>query len=201
MIRPSVQKILQNVFLSAISFLNIPSYKYRLVFERKGVHLNNDDVCVADNAKRVIYIDEDWANHCVEINFEYDLHFLMAHEARHIYQFVMMERLRKKKEIKEPVEVVQSWIINEMAYKRDVGDDTKAIYKSQPVEVDANAFASFFVMMRYNESPSFSKEAEDLEKKRLYEIAAFYGATITEDADDNNKSLKQAETLDNNDIL
>lgn len=189
MIKPKAQKILLQSFQAAIDFLSIRSYKYQLIFEKKGLNLKNDDVCITDYSKRSIYIDEDWANHSLEIDFEYDLHFLMAHEARHIYQNVIIERYRKKKDIKEPLNVVLSWLGNEMTYQRDTGDGTNRIYKRQPIEVDANAFASFFVMMKYDESPSFSKEAEELEKERLYAIANFYGATIYEDKNDNEKTL------------
>lgn len=52
-----------------------------------------------DNAEEVsiaemkIYINEDWANKMVK-DYEYDLYYMMAHEARNVYQQIQISQLR-----------------------------------------------------------------------------------------------------------
>lgn len=180
MISSKAKKILEKAFTDALSFLHVASYRYKFVFECPGFHVNDKDVCISDHQNRILYINEEWANKSVsKKELEYDLYFLMAHEARHIYQYVMTERYRKNKPLNEPIKIICAWISNQSNYIRDKGSDTTIRYRNQPLEIDANAFASFFVIKTYNLKATFSKNVEELEETRLYEIAEFYGYSLS----------------------
>lgn len=138
-----------------------------------------------------MYISEDWANKSITGNFEYDLYFFMSHEARHIYQFVTINRVAKGKKVKEDIHTVKEWNNNTRLYTHDTGGESKINYKCQPLEVVADAFANFFVMKLYNLPPSFSKGPMDLVKNRLDEITKSHGMNICIEIQTNKKTKSQ----------
>ena len=62
--------------------------------------------------------------------------------------------------------------------QRNLGGNTVLPYQRQPVEVDANAFANFYVLVKGIGGARVPAESDDLVTQRLKEIAAQYGMVI-----------------------
>ena len=79
---------------------------------------------------------------------------------------------------KEDRALVVSWMVNIQNYQRNLGCNTVLPYQRQPVEVDANAFANFYVLVKGIGGARVPAESDDLVTQRLKEIAAQYGMVI-----------------------
>lgn len=178
MIDSKAQQILETTFLDAISMLGLPPIPYSFRYEKIGGRFQTmDNAEEVDNVNRIVYINEDWANQMVKV-FEYDLHYMMAHEARHAYQEIMMRLLQSGRQTKEPAALIVSWIDNKQHYVRNQGGATLRPYHRQPMEVDADAFANFYVLVKRIGQARIPEDSDDLVTQRLKEIAAQYGAQI-----------------------
>ena len=156
MIDSKAQQILETTFLDAISMLGLPPIPYSFRYEKIGGRFQTmDNAEEVDNVNRIVYINEDWANQMVKV-FEYDLHYMM----------------------KEPAALIVSWIDNKQHYVRNQGGATLRPYHRQPMEVDADAFANFYVLVKRIGQARIPEDSDDLVTQRLKEIAAQYGAQI-----------------------
>lgn len=109
-----------------------------------------------------------------------DLHFLAAHEVRHIYQDYQISLYSRKQPTSKNPALIQSWIDNKANYHRNTGPDSFTTYICQPIEFDANAYANLYVMMHRIGQARMSAESDTLETQRLKEIANQFGLEIGE---------------------
>lgn len=180
MIDSKAKQILENTFRDALAMMKLPPFPYTFVYEKIGERFktmdNAEEVSIAE---RKVYINEDWANNVIK-TYPYDLYYLMAHEARHVYQQIQISQLHSGRPFTESPALIVSWEDNYLHYQRNEGGDTVKPYHRQPVEVDADAFANFYVLKRGIGQARISDDADELVTQRLKEIAAQFGLTIHE---------------------
>lgn len=86
MIEPKAKQILEETFQDVLTMLGLPPLPYTFVYEKMGGSFltmeNSEEV---DNTNHIIYVNEEWANAMLK-DCPYDLYYLQAHEARHVYQ-------------------------------------------------------------------------------------------------------------------
>ena len=180
MIDSKAKMTLESAFQDAIKMLGLPSIPYAFRYEQMGCRFKTmDNAEEVDNSNHIVYINEDWANQMVKA-YEYDLHYMMAHEARHVYQEVIMKMFLSGQLKNEPEALVVSWISNKQNYVRNQGGATVKPYHCQPLEVDADAFANFYVMIKQIGGAKIPSDSDELVTQRLKEIAVQYGAEIRE---------------------
>lgn len=178
MIEPKAKLILEETFQDVLTMLGLPPLPYTFVYEKMGGRFltmeNSEEV---DNTNHIIYVNEEWANAMLK-DCPYDLYYLQAHEARHVYQHMQVILMRTGGQPKEDRALVVSWMVNIQNYQRNLGGNTVLPYQRQPVEVDANAFANFYVLVKGIGGARVPAESDDLVTQRLKEIAAQYGMVI-----------------------
>ena len=180
MIDSKAKQILETTFQDAISMLGLLPIPYTFCYVKIGPRFPTmDNAEEVDNVNRIVYINEDWANQMVKV-FEYDLHYMMAHEARHAYQEIVIRMFQSGQSVKEPAALIVSWINNKQHYVRNQGGATVKPYHCQPLEVDADAFANFYVMMRRIGGARVPVDSDEQVTQRLKEIGAQYDVTIGE---------------------
>lgn len=180
MIEPKAKQIIEETFKRALAMLMIPPLPYSFVYEKMGVRFQTiENAEEVDNLNRIIYVNEDWANDRL-VRFPYDLYFLQAHETRHIYQHIQINLLASGGQLNEDRALVVSWIQNFQSYQRNEGGNTIRPYHRQPVEVDADAFANFFVLVNGVGQARIPDDSEDLITQRLIEIGHQFGVNIGE---------------------
>lgn len=178
MIDKKAKQILETTFQDAISMLGLPPIPYTFCYEKIGRRFQTmDNAEEVDNVNRIVYINEDWANQMVKV-FEYDLHYMMAHEARHVYQEIVIRMFQNGQSVKEPAALIVSWINNKQHYVRNQGGATVRPYHCQPLEVDADAFANFYVLAKGIGQARIPEDLDELVTQRLKEIAAQYNVII-----------------------
>ena len=181
MVDEKAREIIETTFHDAIKVLGLSSIQYDFSYEKMGVRFRSiDNAAEVDNENRNVYINEDWANHRVK-EFEDDLYYIMAHEARHVYQEIIMGMYKSGQQTDEQDELVKSWINNKNNYIQNQGGSTVKPYYCQPLEVDADAFANFYMLAKEIGQPRFPKESDELVERRLNEIAAQYGYKLVSD--------------------
>lgn len=179
MIDSKAKQILETAFQDAISMLGLLPIPYTFCYEKIGPRFPTmDNAEEVDNVNR-IDINEDWANQMVKV-FEYDLHYMMAHEARHVYQEIVIRMFQSGQSVKETAALIVSWIDNKQHYVRNQGGATVKPYHCQPIEVDADAFANFYVIKKQIGGARIPVDSDELVTQRLKEIGAQYGVTIGE---------------------
>ena len=129
----------------------------------------------------VMYINEEWLDYVLSIKDTYDPMFLMAHEARHIYQKQVIDDYKQRGRSCELPNIVQGWINNISCYIRNEGGDSQAVNASQSIEIDANAFACVYLLYKKNLMPRISPSCEKEVLKRMKEIGhKLWKITISE---------------------
>lgn len=108
------------------------------------------------------------------------MYYLMAHEARHVYQHMQILMLLNGKQSIESSSLVMSWMNNFQNYIRNEGGKSVMLYHRQPVEVDADAFANLYVLVNGIGPAKIADVSEELVTQRIKEIGAQYGLTINE---------------------
>ena len=179
MVNTKAKQILEEAFKKAMTLLGFPPIPFEFLYERigDGRFINMEIGAEIDSSNRVVHINEDWANHVYNLD-PYDLWFIMSHEVRHFYQRVQINQFYTGGMLKEDKALVVAWIDNFQHYQRNEGGETTRVYHRQPVEVDADAFACFFVMFYGIGKPRIAPDSEDLVIQRLKEIGAQFGGTI-----------------------
>ena len=178
MIDNKAKHILETTFQDAISMLGLPPIPYTFCYEKIGHRFPTmDNAEEVDNVNRIVYINEDWANQMVKV-FEYDLRYMMAYEARHAYQEIVIRMFQCGQSVKEPAALIVSWIDNKQHYVRNQGGATVKPYHCQPLEVDADAFANFYVIKKQIGRARIPVDSDELVTLRLKEIAAQYNVII-----------------------
>ena len=180
MIDNKAKKILENTFRDALGMLKLPPLPYTLCYEKIGQRFQTmENAEEVDNVNHIVYINEDWANQMVKV-FEYDLYYMMAHEARHVYQEIIIQQFHKRQPAKENEALIVSWIDNKQNYIRNEGGATERPYHRQPLEVDADAFANFYVLAKGIGVARVPEDSDELVTQRLKEIGAQFGVRISE---------------------
>lgn len=184
MIQQKALNIIHRTFVTALQQLNVPPMQIAFAPEPMGQRFPTKDNAMevasdVASGKAIVHINEDWANTCLQ-TYPFDLHFLAAHEARHIYQDYQISLLQQQQPTSEEPALIQSWIDNKGNYHRNTGPDSFEAYICQPIEVDANAYANLYVMLHRIGQPRMSAESDALETQRLKEIANQFGFTISE---------------------
>ena len=180
MIDNKAKHILETTFQDAISMLGMPPIPYTFCYEKMGHRFPTmDNAEEVDNVNRIVYINEDWANQMVKV-FAYDLYYMMAHEARHAYQEIVIRMFQCGQSVKEPAALIVSWIDNKQHYVRNQGGATVKPYHCQALEVDADAFANFYALAKGIGQARIPEDSDELVTLRLKEIGAQYGVTINE---------------------
>ena len=179
MIKPKAKEIIEETFQKALALLGFPSLPFVFSYERigDGRFVNTEIGAEIESSNWTLHVNEDWANLAFDQD-PFDLSFITSHEVRHFYQSVQINLFRNGKKIKEDRRLIISWINNNQHYQRNNGGDTTVAYHRQPVEVDADAFACFYVMYYGIGQPRMSDESDDLVLQRLEEIGNQYGLTI-----------------------
>lgn len=179
MVNPKAKLIIEESFKQACSLLGFSPLPFTFMYERIGQgHFFNTVIgAEIDSAKWTVYINEDWANLAYKMD-RYDLPFIIAHEIRHFYQSTQINLFHSGRPCKEDNALIISWMDNYQHYQRNEGSETTRIYHRQPLEVDADAFACFYVMYYGIGQPRMSDDSEDLVTQRLIEIAKQYNMTI-----------------------
>lgn len=179
MVNPEAKQIIEESFKQACSLLGFPPLPFTFLYERVGQdHFFNTEIgAEIDSAKWTVYINEDWANLAYNMD-PCDLSFIIAHEVRHFYQNTQINLFHLGRKHKEDNALIISWMDNCQHYQRNEGGETKRIYHRQSLEVDADAFACFYVMYYGIGQPRMSDDSEDLVTQRLIEIAKQYNMTI-----------------------
>ena len=180
MIDNKAKQILETTFRDALEMLGLPPLPYTFCYEKIGQRFQTmDNAEEVDNVNRIVYINEDWANKMVKV-FEYDLFYMMAHEARHVYQEIIIQQFHRRQPTKENEALIVSWIDNKQNYIRNEGGVTVKPYHRQPLEVDADAFANFYVLAKEMGEARVPDDSDELVSQRLKEIGAQYGVRISE---------------------
>ncbi len=178
MIDSKAKQILESTFWDVLALMKQPPLPYTFVYEEIGGRFktmdNAEEVSIAEMK---MYINEDWANKMVK-DYEYDLYYMMAHEARHVYQQIQISQLRSGRQYTETPALIVSWEDNFLHYQRNEGGDTVKPYHRQPVEVDADAFANLYVLLKGIGQARISDDADELVTQRLKEIATQYNLEI-----------------------
>jgi len=179
MVNQKAKQIIEESFKQACSLLGLLPLPFTFLYERVGQgHFFNTVIgAEIDSAKWTVYINEDWANFAFSVD-KYDLSFIIAHEVRHLYQNIQINLFTSGKQHKEDNTLIISWMDNCQHYQRNEGGETTMIYHRQPLEVDADAFACFYVMYYGIGQPRMPDASEDLVTQRLIEIAKQYNISI-----------------------
>lgn len=179
MIESKAKQIIESTFSNVLTALNYPNYPIVFRYEKIGGRfLTIDNSAEYDSKNRTVFINEDWANNRIE-TFPYDLYYISAHEARHVYQHIQIELLLSNNTIREDRKLIETWMNNFRNYIRNQGGNTIAPYHRQPVEVDADAFANVYMLINGKEC-RVPVESDDLVSKRIIEIGNQLGFTIQE---------------------
>lgn len=74
---------------------------------------------------------------------EFDLRYILSHEARHLYQHQVIADFKQRGKSSELPAVINQWEYEFLHYIRNEGDeDSMDKNTNQQVEIDANAFAN-----------------------------------------------------------
>lgn len=179
MVKLKAKRIIEETFDKALALLGFPPMPFVFSYERIGEgRFNNIEIgAEIENSKWIVHVNEDWANLALD-NDPFDLYYIISHEVRHFYQSVQINLLRKGETLKEDRTLIISWIDNFQHYQRNDGGNTTRVYHRQPVEVDADAFACFFVMFFRIGQPRMPEDSCDLVLQRLKDIGKQFGRTI-----------------------
>lgn len=142
MIEDSVKAQLRAYFDEACEVLRIDGSQYEFQYETIGQRFATVDNA-AEMQNYTLYINEDWIKNSISEDAEFDLRYILYHEARHIYQHKVIEEFEVTGRSSELPVTILSWKQEFSTYIRNEGDDDswqKNI--SQSVEIDANAFAN-----------------------------------------------------------
>lgn len=179
MIEESVEARLRDYFDEACKELHIDSSPYKFHFERTGHRF-----ATADNSAEmdgtILHINEEWVEAALHAHAEFDLMYVMYHEARHIYQHYVIADYTKRGKLSELPVTIQSWMQDFSNYTRNEGDeDSWRNNISQSVEIDANAFANA-MLIKHHIGARIAPGQEDIMKKATQRIAKkLWNATIS----------------------
>ena len=170
------KKILEGIFYDALKDLGITGAVYSFTYERIGGRFKSiENSCEVSGT--TIYVNEDWAEYCV-VEYKYDLSFIMAHEARHVYQQNEVMMYRNNGTYCEGVNRIELWAQEFQHYIRNIGPQTFEAHSKQDVEIDANAYAALFCMLRGEGQPRFASCVDKECTERFIELAERKGLTV-----------------------
>lgn len=178
MIEELVKNRLRGYFDEACKELKIDSSIYKFQFEKIGQRFTTN-ANAAEMVNNILFINEDWVLNAFENNAEFDLMYIMYHEARHIYQHIVIADFDKRGKSCGLPAVIRSWKRDFSDYVRNEGDEKSwANNISQSVEIDANAFANV-MLIKHNMGARIAPGQEDIMPKHIRIIAKkLWNATI-----------------------
>ncbi len=95
---------------------------------------------VTNGPEHKITVNLDW----YEAADNQDLHYILWHETRHLYQWSQIEKMHLGLPIQDDVSVVQEWEYNIHHYIYNT-KDTETAHMKQEMEIDAYAFAVYML--------------------------------------------------------
>lgn len=94
-----------------------------------------------------LYINEEWVELCLQSDCEFDLRYILSHEARHLYQHQVIADFKQRGKSRELPAIINQWEYEFSHYIRNEGDETSMEKNvNQQVEIDANAFANCMLL-------------------------------------------------------
>lgn len=140
MINQETKTRIQKYFDEACKELHIDSSLYTLRFciddGRFPSAFNS-----AEWGGNTLYINEEWVELCLRSDCEFDLRYILSHEARHLYQHQVIADFKQRGKSSELPAVINQWEYEFLHYIRNEGDeDSMDKNTNQQVEIDANAF-------------------------------------------------------------
>lgn len=142
----SVKTRLRGYFDEACKEMKIDSTAFTLQIEKDSQRFATSQIS-AELDGTVLHINEEWIENTLAENAEFDLMYIMYHEARHIYQHKVIADFEVRGKSSELPAVIASWKRDFSTYIRNEGDETSWMTNiSQSVEIDANAFANVMLI-------------------------------------------------------
>ena len=170
---------LREYFEEACEKLGVDHQNIKFVYEHIGEKFRtvNNTCETGDNC---LYINEDWIIEVLRTNFLYDLQYQMYHEARHFYQYMVVEDYCIRGKSCELPAMIKQWKFECENYLRNEGtEETQKANATQTMEIDANAFAVVMLSLKGKEA-RIPEEQWGVTIKRAKEIARKFGIIITE---------------------
>lgn len=169
MIEDSIKDRLRGYFDEGCKELHVDSSLYKFQFEKIGKHFATVENS-AELEGHVMYVNEDWVEGAFQRDEEFDLMFVMYHEARHIYQHKVIADFEERGKSSELPAVIASWKHDFENYLRNEGDaDSWWKNVSQSVEIDANAFANA-MLIKHEMGARIPPGQEEIMKKSIINI-------------------------------
>ena len=142
MINQETKTRIQKYFDEACKELHIDSSLYTLRFCIDDGRFPSA-VNSAEWGGNTLYINEEWVELCLRSDCEFDLRYILSHEARHLYQHQVIADFKQRGKSSELPAVINQWEYEFLHYIRNEGDeDSMDKNTNQQVEIDANAFAN-----------------------------------------------------------
>lgn len=132
---------LRRYFEEACGVLKVDSIDISFAYDNIGERFRTtNNSCEIDG--KTLFINKDWIKECMKINDLYDLQYQMYHEARHLYQKMVIDDFHSRGKSSELPVTIQRWEHEFSNYQRNEGtEETQKANAAQKVEIDANAFA------------------------------------------------------------
>lgn len=71
----------------------------------------------------ILYINQEWVELCLQNKAEFDLIYILSHEARHIYQHHVIADFKQRGKSSELPAVINQWEYEFSHYIRNEGDE------------------------------------------------------------------------------
>ena len=135
MINQETKTRIQKYFDEACKELHIDSSLYTLRFciddGRFPSAFNS-----AEWGGNTLYINEEWVELCLRSDCEFDLRYILSHEARHLYQHQVIADFKQRGKSSELPAVINQWEYEFLHYIRNEGDeDSMDKNTNQQVEI------------------------------------------------------------------
>lgn len=142
MINQEVKARIKKYFGEACKELNIDCSAYVLQFVTDKKKIASTEIS-AEWDGNILYINQEWVELCLQNKAEFDLIYILSHEARHIYQHHVVPDFKQRGKSSELPAVINRWEYELSHYIRNEGDeDSQNKNINQQVEIDANTFAN-----------------------------------------------------------
>jgi len=142
-------KEVMDIVNQALNHLPALGFTPTLSFERvgQGTFDNKMIGAVANGPAHKITVNIDW----YESTDEQDLHYLIWHETRHLYQWSQIEKMHTGKPCLDALKVIQQWEYELKNYIYNT-PRTEYAHMKQDMEIDAYSFA-VFMLFHYFRKP------------------------------------------------
>lgn len=127
----------------ALKHLPPLGFECKLSFERTGKGTFDSEIigAIANGPEHRITVNLDW----YEMTNNKDLHYIIWHETRHLYQWAQIEKMHKGEPIQDDVSVIKEWEHNLRNYIYNT-KETETAHMKQEMEIDAYSFAVYMLI-------------------------------------------------------